>query len=349
MKKKYKIIFKLLFLIAITIALSSNFNKKYGFNNFSDLNQRENASCTINEFPYSDFVAFQFMQGSKGRIECDILNGTFVEIKEITHDLHLLETLQQQNVLNKTKKYLQLNETFYSFNLNFYGLMKKVKLRDLICEAQSFDKKLNVTEQFEIVTKEKRQFEKKYNHTLYFKNHGFYYISCYNASKPTVKIYDDSFMVLPNNMSKLLEERKYFKSLEIKGNSITHESDIDNIKFLEANNKLKLKKKMNVLMLGFDSLSYQHLKRAMPKTFKYLNETLFKNTMFTLRNRIGENTHPNIIPLLSGIFISDVISINKKSEFSTYKNIDGNFHDKYPFIWHRYEKDGYLTALQVYI
>ena len=69
--------------------------------------------------------------------------------------------------------------------------------------------------------------------------------------------------------------------------------------------------------------------------------------MFTSVNRVGENTHPNLIGMLTGIYISGIPSIKIRSEFDSYKKLDDEFYDKYPFIWYRYENAGYLTGLQV--
>jgi hypothetical protein len=86
----------------------------------------------------------------------------------------------------------------------------------------------------------------------------------------------------------------------------------------------------------------------MPITFNFLTKSLKNNVMFTSMNRVGENTHPNILAMLSGIFITDIPSINITSEFSLYEKIDNEFYDKYPLMWYRYERNGYLTGFQVY-
>jgi hypothetical protein len=115
-------------------------------------------------------------------------------------------------------------------------------------------------------------------------------------------------------MSKLVEERKLYKSLEIKGNRLSNDGDKEeNLKFLDSDNTFDLPKKMNVLMTGFDSLSYQHFRRVMPLTFDFLTNTLENSVMFSSVNRVGENTHPNMLALLTGIVISDIPSIKQKS------------------------------------
>ena len=55
----------------------------------------------------------------------------------------------------------------------------------------------------------------------------------------------------------------------------------------------------SILLIGIDSVSRSHALRNLPKSYKYLTETLgaydFKGYM-----RVGSNTFPNLIPLLTG-------------------------------------------------
>jgi predicted nuclease of predicted toxin-antitoxin system len=49
----------------------------------------------------------------------------------------------------------------------------------------------------------------------------------------------------------------------------------------------EIKQKINVLILGFDSVSNNHFKRIFPKTFKYLNEILKNNIIYSSFNSVG--------------------------------------------------------------
>lgn len=62
-----------------------------------------------------------------------------------------------------------------------------------------------------------------------------------------------------------------------------------------------------VIMLLFDSLSRQHFYRNLPKTIDFLNKEVdggaYSNTVmydFVINNAQGENTIPNLVPLLYG-------------------------------------------------
>lgn len=104
---------------------------------------------------------------------------------------------------------------------------------------------------------------------------------------------------------------------------------------------------MNVLMFRIDSLSFQHFRRVMPKTYNYLANELENNVMYTMFNSVGENTHPNLVPLYSGVVVESIETVNLPPEIYQLEHKDEGFYDKIPFIWYEYEEKGYLTAYQV--
>ncbi|XP_069104217.1 uncharacterized protein [Argopecten irradians] len=89
---------------------------------------------------------------------------------------------------------------------------------------------------------------------------------------------------------------------------------------------------LSVLMFGIDSVSRLAAVRKLPKTVKYITETL-GGYMFQGYNKVGDHTFPNLLALLCG-----------KTQFG-FKNVDldNDFADKYPFIWYDFEKKGYAT------
>ncbi|XP_061714896.1 uncharacterized protein LOC133523379 [Cydia pomonella] len=98
--------------------------------------------------------------------------------------------------------------------------------------------------------------------------------------------------------------------------------------------KPKIDLPYNVLILGIDSVSRLNLHRTMPKTVTFLN-TL--GAVELLRyNKVGDNTFPNVIPLLLGKHateLQDTCWPNKKMTF-----------DNCPFIWERFQQAGFATA-----
>ncbi|XP_063363556.1 uncharacterized protein LOC134652314 [Cydia amplana] len=119
----------------------------------------------------------------------------------------------------------------------------------------------------------------------------------------------------------------------------SHGKKITNSFFLFAREKkISVKPKTdlpyNILILGIDSVSRLNLHRTMPKTVTFLN-TL--GAVELLRyNKVGDNTFPNLIPLLLGKHVTELQETcwpNKKLTF-----------DNCPFIWERFQQAGFATA-----
>jgi hypothetical protein len=302
-----------------------------------------NHLCKPIDSSSGESIARKYMERDKGRIECDILGDTtFATINEHSSSLNitLLKIFEEQTGLNISHKL----DFIYSIKLNVKYILKHFKTEEgsLICRAEKFDKKFNVTERNQLEIFSRFTFEKKYDYTIFFENYGFYYVGCFekllNCSE--VLIYDETYNIFPRNMSKFIDERREYYKYEKSSNE-------EDIKFLDFKNTLKLDKKMNVLMIGLDSMSSEHLRRSMPLTYEYLTNQLTNSIMYTSVNIVGENTVPNIIALLTGVVFEDVDSPNITSEKIQYQKIDEEFYDKYPFIWYEFEKLGYLTGYQV--
>lgn len=94
------------------------------------------------------------------------------------------------------------------------------------------------------------------------------------------------------------------------------------------------RKPLNVLVMGLDAVSRLNFLRQLPKTYSYLQELqVFEFLGF---NNVGENTFPNVIPLLSGKTVEELQEIcwNSSTTF-----------DRCHFIWNDYKKEGFLTAM----
>ncbi|KAF5295399.1 hypothetical protein FQA39_LY13060 [Lamprigera yunnana] len=94
--------------------------------------------------------------------------------------------------------------------------------------------------------------------------------------------------------------------------------------------------KLNVLMLGFDSLSRNTFIRKLPKSYKYLIEVL-KGDVLKGYNIIGDGTPQALIPILTGKTELELPETRKRKSNSNYVNV-------YPFAWNDFKKNGYVTA-----
>ncbi|XP_016991242.2 uncharacterized protein LOC108053164 [Drosophila rhopaloa] len=91
--------------------------------------------------------------------------------------------------------------------------------------------------------------------------------------------------------------------------------------------------RLSVMILGIDSISHMHYLRYFNQVADFIEH--LPHTEFWGYNRIGRNTYPNLIPLLTGLS-------NDEMERTCY---DGrpNF-DKCHFLWDDFKKAGYTTV-----
>ena len=278
-----------------------------------------NSLCKRIDLSFADAIARDYMKDDKGRNECKEIEN-FVSIEE------------------------EFNEEF-KITLNMSAISSKFNISEtkISCSFQLFNKKYNVSERRNLEYFQKIKFEKIQNYTIQFGKYGYYYLSCFKTeNKKEILTYDDSYYILPHNMSKLVEDKN---KLKLHFNVTIEEQ---NIKFLDKKNENQYSDdKMNVLIIMVDSMSYPHFKRTMPQTYDYLKNKLENNIMYSSMNIVGENTLPNVLATISGVFYEGGESLNITAEQMKYETKDDNFFDKYPIIWKEYENLGYFTGYNV--
>ncbi|CAN8001975.1 unnamed protein product, partial [Ixodes hexagonus] len=89
---------------------------------------------------------------------------------------------------------------------------------------------------------------------------------------------------------------------------------------------------MNVLILGMDSVSRLNMIRRMPRSRKFVLESMEAFELLAY-NKVGENTFPNLMPLLSGHSGEEVTSMTRNRTF-----------DDIPFLWNHFKRKGYRTV-----
>ncbi|XP_017843855.2 uncharacterized protein LOC108600667 [Drosophila busckii] len=92
-------------------------------------------------------------------------------------------------------------------------------------------------------------------------------------------------------------------------------------------------KRLSVMILGLDSMSHMHYLRMLPQTASYVQQ--LPHVEFWGYNRVGRNSYPNLVPLLSGL-----------SEQQLARNCE-NFNASYDdcnFIWKQFKAAGYNTT-----
>ncbi|XP_026669249.1 uncharacterized protein LOC108624917 isoform X1 [Ceratina calcarata] len=95
-----------------------------------------------------------------------------------------------------------------------------------------------------------------------------------------------------------------------------------------------LSRKLSVLLLGIDSVSRLNFIRSVPNTERYLKETGW--VQMNGYNKMGDNTFPNLMAILTGQNQAQAYSICKPTV--SYKL------DQCSFIWRNFRDAGYVTA-----
>lgn len=94
-------------------------------------------------------------------------------------------------------------------------------------------------------------------------------------------------------------------------------------------------KKLNVLVIGLDTVSRQNFHRQMPSTLAYLLNEL-EGIEFYGYNKVGNNTFPNLMPAFAGLSEDEILKSGC---------IERNKYDNCHFIFDQFNKSGYITAL----
>ncbi|XP_048514865.1 uncharacterized protein LOC105688188 isoform X2 [Athalia rosae] len=95
--------------------------------------------------------------------------------------------------------------------------------------------------------------------------------------------------------------------------------------------------KLNVLMFGFDSLSRNTFIRKLPKSYRYLKQSL-NSLVLEGYNIVGDGTPQALIPILTGKIELELPETRKRM------GTKADYVDVYPMIWKEYKKNGYITG-----
>ncbi|XP_069698044.1 uncharacterized protein [Periplaneta americana] len=100
------------------------------------------------------------------------------------------------------------------------------------------------------------------------------------------------------------------------------------------NSSTEEKERVSVLLVGMDAVSRMNFHRQLPKTLKILQN--MKAIELLGYNKVGDNTFPNLVPVLSGLSekeLKDVCWPNKNAVF-----------DECNWVWKNFSAAGYRTA-----
>ncbi len=338
-------------IILLFINFTANYESdKMGGNSYMIISSIINAvnntiSCHFNSVSHENPQALEYINSSIRRLgpKFDLCgsdpynNSEIIKIKDISPDLD-------------SEIYL------IQLNLTLILPIRKAVNQRINCSVQEFDKNFN-DHDHKVRMIEPKFFFKKLNDKNFefeLKKFGFYYFECLyrsNAIKKEQVVFKDIASILPQNMLKAIERDKTyekFRKTVIKEpindsliNPLLSDLNFTECVFSDYQDKYP---KMNFFMMGFDSISFPNLRRILPKTYKYLTEDR-KNDYLVYENMniVGENTFPNIVPMLSGLIVEDNLELKLKGEVPFFRNIDMTFHDTLPFIFKNFHEKNYLT------
>jgi hypothetical protein len=100
----------------------------------------------------------------------------------------------------------------------------------------------------------------------------------------------------------------------------------------------------SVLMLGVDTISRLNGQRQLNRTLNTLSK-LYQTLEFVGYNKVGENTFPNLIPLLTGLKPEQLAQVQcwQTSNYSQANEVGDDYLDNCKFLWNYFQQIGYLT------
>ena len=141
-------------------------------------------------------------------------------------------------------------------------------------------------------------------------SHDFVRANCYDTSDAMV--YTNFHAFIPRNQS----ARAVYKD-----------------RFIRHAVRNKITERLNVMMIGIDSVSRLSFLRQMVKTRQFLTKTLGAYDMMGY-NKVADNTFVNIVPMTLGKYVEEMPWDESKAEIP---------FDDFKFIWNEYSERGYRT------
>jgi len=304
--------------------------------NIHELRNDTNHLCMIPLINYQDSMALRFLKSDSHTLSSMFKACEPDNYQDSNKIENYLVIIPDETEIYKIKLNTSLIETDF-----------KINKKHLKCILQRFDKTINQSEELEQVSMILPIFEFDYNFELTVNQTGFYYLECNKLNLLSSNLFRHVYIVYPYRMSKLIEQhtlqRKNVEEFNLNFNDSKSKLMLNDYYAKECETSNLTEKKMNVLMIGIDSMSSSHFKRVFPLTYEYLNS---KSLIFDHVNSVGSNTYPNVLSLLSGIVEENLNELELPGEISYYRNLDSTYHDHLPFIWKEYEKLGFVTMYQ---
>ncbi|XP_068220311.1 uncharacterized protein [Palaemon carinicauda] len=154
-------------------------------------------------------------------------------------------------------------------------------------------------------------------------------------TNPITPILEDNAIVVTCFTKNKTEKGVVYRNLHYFVQPIVYEEKMKAFHKQTNNQKSSIGDRFNVVIIGKDAVSRGNLLRHMPNTYEYVTNNL-GGIDFKGFNKLGDNTFPNIFPMLTGI------PTHKLGNDSCYPKRNKKLDDC-PFIWKSYSQKNYVT------
>lgn len=211
---------------------------------------------------------------------------------------------------NETALWMALNETEVQSTYNVSDTDR------LTCESEAFYRQ---TDYMNIYPEHGGRVEFGFGDVVHV-NHEFVRVICRVRGQ---NVYTDYLFFVPNNKPLINDT-----AVAIDVNDDNDSGDTTNAAHKQTN-------KLNVLIIGLDSVSRLNFHRRMNETAGVLLSELNAIEFFGF-NKVADNTYPNLIPTLTGLDESELNTACMPAKDSTF--------DMCRFIWDEFKDKNYTTA-----
>ncbi|XP_034828024.1 uncharacterized protein [Maniola hyperantus] len=171
-----------------------------------------------------------------------------------------------------------------------------------------------------------------------------HFICCYKSFYRPLSISDITAMYIDDRVN-YSDCKKFSNIIDVSDEFVKVECNVDAVTVYQQYFVFTPKKKAsyeipnnktsyNVIVMGIDAVSRLNFYRTMPNTLTFLKEHSAIELLGY--NKVGDNTFPNLVPMLMGFSDQDLNTTCTPNERS--------FFDNCPFIWEYFKQAGFYTA-----
>lgn len=163
----------------------------------------------------------------------------------------------------------------------------------------------------------------------------------YNETCNRIKFSETSALTIPFELIKLECPKNNYTNYH---SFILHDLEEEEAFKRIAEKKLNTEQYYNVLLIGMDTISRLNGYRQLNKTLDLLKKT-YKTLEFYGYNKVGENTFPNLIPLLTGLKPTQLTETQcwLPTNYTDEGESGDDYLDNCKYLWNYYQELGYVT------